>query len=458
MDGERRVALVETKTVDTQHPTPNTQHLIRYQFGNHLGSASVELDDRAQVISYEEYYPYGSTSYQAVRSDIEVSPKRYRYTGKERDEESGFNYHGARYYAPWLGRWTAVDPIAIAAQGRADWDVYTYASCRPAGVNDPTGTDSNETVFHLLTYLFGSSAKPLTAADVQAEHRARQLAQERPAETARVEKSKPAEATPAEPPPPTDLEVLQHELESWNGLGSVVTQNQARWTAAVFLTSTAALREKGIPIESASLLTAVAAEEVMHGATKAEKGSKASPNVPINNIFSLQFEGTQESGPQVTQRNLSPEDYEAFGVKSGKEGWMYEPRGKTSDIEIARGAKQDSPPVWNPIFPSIKEAVRAQVALPFSVQGWSGVNAMLRAPTTTARALGTKLGMIGYGAHSGESLAGVHRNVVSVLKAFAKRLDERIMELDVKSAEKKQLEGARSWLGQQIQVATGKTG
>ena len=86
--------------------------LIRYQLSNHLGSASVELDDQAQIISYEEYTPYGSSSYQAVRSQTETA-KRYRYTGKVRDEESGFNYHGARYYASWLGRWTAADPIRI---------------------------------------------------------------------------------------------------------------------------------------------------------------------------------------------------------------------------------------------------------------------------------------------------------------------------------------------------------
>ena len=46
----------------------------------------------AQIISYEEYYPYGSTSYQAGRSAAEVSLKRYRYTGMERDEETGL-YH-----------------------------------------------------------------------------------------------------------------------------------------------------------------------------------------------------------------------------------------------------------------------------------------------------------------------------------------------------------------------------
>ncbi len=78
--------LVETRT---QGNDGSPAQLIRYQFGNHLGSASLELDDEAQIISYEEYYPYGSTSYQGGRSAAEVRLKRYRYTGMERDEESG---------------------------------------------------------------------------------------------------------------------------------------------------------------------------------------------------------------------------------------------------------------------------------------------------------------------------------------------------------------------------------
>jgi RHS repeat-associated protein len=105
MDDKQRIALVETRT-----DTPAPVQLIRYQLGNHLGSAALELDAQSQVISYEEYSPYGCTSYQAVRSLTET-PKRYRYTGKERDKETGFTYHGARYYAPWLGRWTACDPL-----------------------------------------------------------------------------------------------------------------------------------------------------------------------------------------------------------------------------------------------------------------------------------------------------------------------------------------------------------
>jgi RHS repeat-associated protein len=134
MDDKQRIALVETKTVDTQNPALSSQDLTRYQLSNHLGSASLELDDQAQVISYDEYYPYGSTSYQAVRSQTET-PKRYRYTGKERDEESGLYYHGARYYAPWLGRWTSCDPAGIVDGPNP----YAYVKDNPAGLVDPKG-------------------------------------------------------------------------------------------------------------------------------------------------------------------------------------------------------------------------------------------------------------------------------------------------------------------------------
>jgi len=139
MDDKQRIALIETKTKDTsQPPTPNPQPLIRYQLSNHLGSASVDLDDTGQIISYEEYHPYGSTSYQAGRSAAEVSLKRYRYTGMERDEESGFEYHGARYFASWLGRWMNCDPISLGD----GINLYRYSSSNPARFLDPTGTDA----------------------------------------------------------------------------------------------------------------------------------------------------------------------------------------------------------------------------------------------------------------------------------------------------------------------------
>jgi RHS repeat-associated protein len=113
-DDKQRVALVETKTSPKPIPPAKPEQLIRYQLGNHLGSASVELATDAELISYEEYHPYGTTAFQAGRTAAEVNLKRYRYTGKERDEDGGLYYCGARYYAPWLGKWVNCDPSVPA--------------------------------------------------------------------------------------------------------------------------------------------------------------------------------------------------------------------------------------------------------------------------------------------------------------------------------------------------------
>jgi RHS repeat-associated protein len=110
---------------------------------NHLGSSSLEVNEDAEVISYEEYYPYGSTSYQAVRSDIEVSAKRYRYTGMERDEETGLNYHTARYYALWLGRWASCDPLSV----KIKTNLYNYCSNNPLSFKDLNGKDETRQWF-----------------------------------------------------------------------------------------------------------------------------------------------------------------------------------------------------------------------------------------------------------------------------------------------------------------------
>ncbi|WP_205513240.1 SpvB/TcaC N-terminal domain-containing protein [Longitalea arenae] len=134
-DDQKRIAMIDTPVIK---PVDSTEtQLIRYQYDNHLGSACIELDDLAQLISYEEYFPFGTTSYTAVDATREVAAKRYRYTGKERDEESGLNYHGARYYAMWLCRWTAADPAGLVDGP----NLYRYCRNNPIKLSDPNGMD-----------------------------------------------------------------------------------------------------------------------------------------------------------------------------------------------------------------------------------------------------------------------------------------------------------------------------
>ena len=82
---------------------------LRYSLDDHLGSCALELDQDAQVISQEGYYPFGATAWYARSNEVDVDYKTIRYSGKEMDD-SGLYYYGARYYAPWLQRWVSADP------------------------------------------------------------------------------------------------------------------------------------------------------------------------------------------------------------------------------------------------------------------------------------------------------------------------------------------------------------
>jgi len=108
---------------------------LRYQMDNHLGSVSLEVDDDAQIISYEEYFPYGGTAFIAGKSQKEVKLKEYRYSGKERDDATGLYYYGARYYAPWLSRWLKPDPA-----GTVDGlNLYGFVGGNPVTYIDSDG-------------------------------------------------------------------------------------------------------------------------------------------------------------------------------------------------------------------------------------------------------------------------------------------------------------------------------
>lgn len=140
-DNHGRIAQVDTKTIDiagADDVNPLNVPLIRYQHSNHQHSASIETDTDGNVISFEEYHPFGTTSYRSSRPDRDFSLKRYRFCGKERDQENGLDYCRSRYYASWLGRWTSADPAGFVDGA----NLYRYCANNPVMYSDPSGTQA----------------------------------------------------------------------------------------------------------------------------------------------------------------------------------------------------------------------------------------------------------------------------------------------------------------------------
>ena len=130
MDGTRRIAAIR---VGNPFPDDGARaHRVVYHFGDHVDSSSVAISADGTWINREEFFPYGETSFGSF------GRKRYRFTAKERDEESGLEYHGARYYAGALARWLTPDPT-----GSTDGlNLYQYVRGNPLRFVDPTGTQA----------------------------------------------------------------------------------------------------------------------------------------------------------------------------------------------------------------------------------------------------------------------------------------------------------------------------
>ncbi len=157
---DQRVLIVE----DVRLASPQQEEglLYRFQYSNHLGSVGLECDADGRIISYEEYHPYGTAAFAARNAAVRAAAKCYRYTGMERDEESGLAYHTARYYLPWLGRWGSCDPIGVDD----GFNIYLYCHGHPVENADFKGSQSTRRQGSSSTSLIiQSSSGDLTASE-----------------------------------------------------------------------------------------------------------------------------------------------------------------------------------------------------------------------------------------------------------------------------------------------------
>jgi RHS repeat-associated protein len=111
---------------------------VEYYLADHLGSARVVTDSNGNTLSDIDYCPYGAECY--VASDS--SGNNYKFTGKERDAESGLDNSEARYDASSMGRFMSADPSGIGLADLTDpqqLNLYTYVRNNPIILADPDG-------------------------------------------------------------------------------------------------------------------------------------------------------------------------------------------------------------------------------------------------------------------------------------------------------------------------------
>jgi RHS repeat-associated protein len=118
---------------------------VFYYFSDHLKTASVITDASGNIKSESDFYPWGG-ELQFVNNDS----NHYKFTGKERDGETGLDYFGARNYSNGLGRFITPDWAAKAtAVPYAEFadpqslNLYSYVRNIPTVKVDPDGHDTN---------------------------------------------------------------------------------------------------------------------------------------------------------------------------------------------------------------------------------------------------------------------------------------------------------------------------
>ncbi len=99
---------------------------------DHLGTIRDLVDNSGDVVNHLTYDSYGNV----VSETNATVDSRYRFTGREWDEEIELYYYRARYYNGETGRFISVDPISFDS---GTYNLYGYVDNNPVNAIDPSG-------------------------------------------------------------------------------------------------------------------------------------------------------------------------------------------------------------------------------------------------------------------------------------------------------------------------------
>jgi len=124
--------------IDDLKTVNNQENDLYFYHSDHLGSSSFITDADGIVSQHLQYLPYGEL-FVEQRDNTARYYTPYKFSGKEKDEETGYSYFGARYYMPELSIWSAVDPMS---DDFPHLSPYNYCENNPIMLVDPDGNNS----------------------------------------------------------------------------------------------------------------------------------------------------------------------------------------------------------------------------------------------------------------------------------------------------------------------------
>jgi RHS repeat-associated protein len=111
---------------------------VYFLFADHLGSTRAMTQANGTVCFTSEYYPYGQEL-----NILSTCSTSYKFTGYERDAETGIDYAFARYYNPRMGRFMSGDPLGGDASDPQSHNGYSYTRSNPVNLTDPSGLSTD---------------------------------------------------------------------------------------------------------------------------------------------------------------------------------------------------------------------------------------------------------------------------------------------------------------------------
>jgi RHS repeat-associated protein len=124
---------------------------VHYYLADQVGTTQMELSASGWPVWQGYFTPFGQEIQNGAEQIVpgpvtaDGTNNRYKFTGKERDSESGLDYFGARYYGSSMGRFMSPDPIKITDERLLNpantLNLYSYAANNPLKYVDLDGQD-----------------------------------------------------------------------------------------------------------------------------------------------------------------------------------------------------------------------------------------------------------------------------------------------------------------------------